>query len=187
MLRSIAIACLVLVVTGQTVEAQKLKDRLKQRPNARVKVDNSDDKRNDLEGTIWEYKVIDARTKKTMSTGKVRIKKTAIFAVATKKKTDGKADTEVDDKPIKNAIAKRIAAKSDEDAGGERIGDIVTNSKKKRNPNEYTFRFDKDDEHELSGIAVIKRDTKNKGGVWLGYYNDAKKKRWRFEMRKIED
>jgi hypothetical protein len=55
----------------------------------------------------------------------------------------------------------------------------------------YTFRFDEDDDYPLSGLAVVQPDTKAKGGLWRGYYDEfedgKKKQRWRIELRKIEE
>ena len=83
---------------------------------------------------------------------------------------------------MRGAIAQRIQAKTESDTGGERIGDVV-----KDKGAEVTIRFDEDDEHFLSGIAVVQPDTKKRGGLWVGRYTDDKDKRWRFEMRKIEE
>lgn len=55
---------------------------------------------------------------------------------------------------------------------------------------EYRFELDQDDDYPLSGLVKLKPDAK-KDGVWSGNYEEfaggQKVKRWRFEMRKIEE
>jgi len=46
--------------------------------------------------------------------------------------------------------------------------------------------FDKDDKYKLSGRVVISR-TSLKSTILTGYYDDDKKKHWKFELRKIEE
>lgn len=188
---------------------------------------DSDNERKDVEGVIWEYKVMEHdesdRSERTKMTGRLRIKQTALFAVGKveysndveKEEKDGdKADAgseapvvpigslkerlqgkkpaakgeggEDINKQVKGVLSQRLKQKSEEQTGSERIGDLT-----KQLAKEYTFRFDEDDEHPLSGLAVIKPDAKARGGVWLGFYDEfedgKKKKRWRIEMRKIEE
>ena len=53
--------------------------------------------------------------------------------------------------------------------------------------NHVRLNFDIDDKYELSGHAYIKR-TSQKSTIWEGYYDDDdNKKRWKFELRKIEE
>ncbi|QDT70456.1 hypothetical protein MalM25_34040 [Planctomycetes bacterium MalM25] len=161
------------------------------------------ERRNDLEGGIWEYKVVQ-RTgqKKTVLQGKVRIRDEAAFDVAGSAKGDllNEAGIEAPDEggsfpfgikpPTNLGVLDRVA---EGNRGGDRIADITY--KRARNSTtatpKVTFRFDTDDEHPLSGEALVKYDTRNGGGVWRGSYYavqpDGKKKRWNFELRFIED
>ena len=185
---------------------------------------DSDNKRKDVEGVIWEYKVMEHdekdRSERTKMTGRLRIKQPSLFAigkveysknVGKEDKGDGKAadgrETSAepagglkqrmqDKKPkaqgedikeqAKSVLSQGLKQQSEQQIGAERIGDLI-----KLEANEYRFRFDEDDDHPLSGLAVLQPDTKSKGGVWLGYYDefaDGKKtKRWRIEMRKVEE
>ncbi len=189
---------------------------------------DSDNPRNDVEGFIWEYKLIEPderdRSERTKMTGRLRIKQTSVFAVGQVKytndidqgikdaeqagpgngslagggpgalrerlqdKTSTTRGEEGEDvkKQAKNLLSQRLKQESEEQTGSERIGDLI-----KQTQSEYKFRFDEDDEYPLSGLAVLKPDTKSKGGVWLGRYdefeNGKKKKTWRIEMRKIEE
>ena len=163
--------------------------------------------RNDLEGGIWEYKVIDRKgDKQTMLVGKLRIKESAAFDVPQSAK--GKLLEQEDPQaaepapgplgrmsqggssPQRLGVLDRI---SESNRGGERIGDVKY--QKSRNSTsatpKVTFEFDTDDDHILSGVANVKYDTRNGGGVWRGSYDeklaDGKKRRWTFEMRAIED
>ena len=44
--------------------------------------DDSSDRRNDFEGTVWEYKIIDLKDRdQTWMTGRIRVKQSAVFAV----------------------------------------------------------------------------------------------------------
>jgi hypothetical protein len=87
---------------------------------------------------------------------------------------------------VKGVVSQRLKQQSEEQTGSERIGDLI-----KQLAKEYTFRFDEDDDYPLSGLAVVQPDATAKGGVWRGYYDEfedgKKKKRWRFELRKIEE
>ena len=201
---------------------------------------NSTNRRQDVEGTIWEFKVMDSsesnKSKRTQMTGRIRIKQTSVFAVGKVEVADSeqvasgnaaemmkKFDRNGDQKlntseldallasmrgggsgskrsgppstsgrgsggvqsELEGLLSQRIKKAKEEDTGGERIGDMT-----KSKSSEKTFRFDEDDEHPLSGIVVVEPDSKS-NGVWLGRYDefaDGKKvKRWRFEMRKIEE
>lgn len=162
-------------------------------------------------GTAWEYKVIDRKKKETVLKGEFVVAKNSVFAVVDQEnEPDRSASSEkvadpVGDKKRSKRDAKKLdkqnqPAQKTETAQSrkprrlakseprtERIGEIVTGkkTKSKRNLNQYTFRFDKEDAHKLSGVAVVKRDAKQVG-VWVGHYNDTSKKRWRFELRKID-
>lgn len=167
------------------------------------------DRRNDLEGGIWEYKVL-ARTgqKETMLVGKLRLKDSAAFDVAGSAKGKLLSDTnnanrvETPDEGgafpfgIKAPTSQRLGIRdriAEGNRGGDRIADVTY--KKSRNSTnatpKVTFEFDTDDQHPLSGEAQVKYDTKNGGGVWRGSYYErtaeGKKRRWNFELRFIED
>lgn len=189
--------------------------------------DDSDNGRNDVEGVVWEYKVMEHdevdRSERTKMTGRLRIKQTALFAVGKveytnkvdkEEKDNGKAGV-VNEPPaspagslkerlqskkptaqsegsqgikeqVKGRVSQVLKQQGEELTGSERIGDLI-----KQLTKEYTFRFDEDDDYPLSGLAVVRPDTKAKGGVWLGYYDEyedgKEKKRWRIEMRKVEE
>ncbi len=189
-----------------------------------VEIDGGN-RRNDLEGTIWEYKVMENsekdRSRRTKMTGQIRIKQSALFAISRVVVSD---DKEKDDKKEKEAegssslprgtVRERLLAGRTEagvnegdklsgklsafragrgptaighpGAAPERVGDLVIEES-----NEYTFRFDEDDSYPLSGRASLKPDTTNRGGVMIGNYDEfvhgKKKKRWRIEMRKVEE
>ena len=169
---------------------------------------NSTNRRQDVEGTIWEFKVMDNnesnKSKRTQMTGRIRIKQSSVFAVGNvevaEKNGQGAAGGEAGDKPnrstkrgssgdvqseLKGLLSQRINKVKQEDTGGERIGDMT-----KSKSSEKTFRFDEDDDYPLSGMVVVQPDGKS-NGVWLGRYDEfsdgKKEKRWRFEMRKIEE
>lgn len=167
------------------------------------------ERRNDLEGGIWEYKVR-ARTgqKETVLVGKIRIKDSAAFDVPGSAKgsllseANNANGVETPDEggtfpfgikpptPANLGVLDRIA---EGNRGGDRVADITY--VKSRNSTNATpkvvFEFDTDDEHPLSGEAQAKFDTKHGGKVWRGSYYavqpDGKKKRWNFELRFIED
>ena len=69
---------------------------------------------------------------------------------------------------------------------GNRIGDLAKQGRK-----ESVFTFDEDDDYPLSGRAEVRPDTKKKGGVWFGHYDEyvagKRQNRWRIEMRKIDE
>lgn len=199
----------------------------------------------DVEGLIWEFKVMDNkerdRSQKTKMTGRMRIKQTSVFAVGQIEMQDpasveGTRDAEQllkdfdqnndqmldlkeldrllvsvrgekdnstpnkKDRPkgntggapgsvqgdLKGLLSQRINKAKEEDTGGERIGDLTKSAS-----SEKRFKFDEDDKYPLSGIVVVRPDTTNRNGVWYGYYDEfsvgKKQKRWRFEMRKIEE
>ncbi|HBE72335.1 MAG TPA: hypothetical protein DDW52_29725 [Planctomycetaceae bacterium] len=190
----------------------------------------------DVEGLIWEFKVMDNkerdRSQKTKMIGRMRIKQTSVFAVGpvemldptavggarnaaqlmeefdnnndqqlsvteleqllisvraeNKSKSEANPSAGVVKSDFKGLLSQRINSAKEEDTGGERIGDLT-----KSVSSEKGFRFDEDDNYPLSGIVVVRPDTSNRNGVWFGYYDEfsggKKQKRWRFEMRKIED
>lgn len=164
-------------------------------------------RRNDLEGGIWEYKVIERRgDKATVLMGKIRIKESAAFDVAGSAKgslldergvaAEGGGGGESTPRPFGLSSPPRLGVLdriSESNRGGDRIGDI--NYQKSNNSTgatpKVTFRFDADDEHPLTGEANVKYDTRGGGGVWRGTYveklADGKKERWTFELRAIED
>ena len=162
--------------------------------------DESTNRRQDVEGRIWEYKVIDPNekdaSKQTVMTGKIRIKQTSIFAVGKAKTVNGddNADAGGDEKSsspavrgqLKGLLSQRINRANEEETGGDRIGDSS-----RIGSNKYKYQFDQDDEYPLSGMVNVQPDPKSRNGVWSGYYDqfaDGRKvKRWRFEMRKIDE
>ena len=239
MLRNVVIVCLLVGVTCEVANAQR---RLPRRPTGdrsggRIQIQRDGDsanRRNDVEGNIWEFKVLDNsesnKSKQTKMTGRMRIKQTSVFAVGSVEVADSggatgdasemmkEFDRNGDQKlnlseldallasmrgnggrqkragqpssgnvqgELNGLLSQRLKKAKEEDIGGERIGDMT-----KSISSEKTFRFDEDDKHPLSGMVVVQPDKKS-NGVWLGRYdefsNGKKKKRWRFEMRKIED
>ncbi len=165
----------------------------------------SANRRNDLEGGIWEYKVISKKgDKETVLVGKIRIKESAAFDVSDSAKgslldeRNGNGQAEAQPSPFGNMTSKgskrlgivdRIA---EGNRGGERIGDI--NYERSSNSTTATpkvsFKFDRDDDHILSGDANVKYDTRGGGGVWRGTYyerHEDGKTKWTFELRAIED
>jgi hypothetical protein len=145
------------------------------------------------------------KSKRTKMTGRIRIKQSSVFAVGgvevAEKTEQEAAGDDGGDRPdrltkrgssggvqgeLKGLLSQRISKAKQEGSGGERIGDMT-----KSKSSEKTFRFDEDDDYPLSGIVVVQPDTEKSNGVWLGKYdefsNGKKKKRWRFEMRKIEE
>ena len=96
------IACLIVATSCETGIAQGLLRG--KTPGSRRKVvpsrqtsDQSNNKRQDVEGTIWEYKVLDPKekdpAKKTIMTGRIRIKQSSIFAVGKVKMTGRRGTT----------------------------------------------------------------------------------------------
>ena len=205
-LASLIVAVCCSVSSAQGIRKKKAAAAKRLLDAASRSEDSSTNRRSDVEGTIWEYKVLDSheknKSKQTKMTGRIRIKQSAIFAVgkvvlsnqddpesgesSDSDDSDG-ATTETDVKAqVKNLVSERLKQAESETTGGERVGDLS-----KSRQNEHTFRFDEDDEYPLSGIVVVKPDTKKQNGVWIGRYdefsNGRKKKRWRIEMRKIEE
>ena len=197
---------LIFMITTSDSSAQGLRQR---RSGGRLTIKrdpSSTDKRQDVEGTIWEFKVMESnesnKSKRTRMTGRIRIKQSSVFSAGKVEQTGQQEPSDKGgDQPnrstqrgpsgnkqgeLKGLLSQRINKANELDMGGERIGDMT-----KSKSSEKTFQFDEDDEHPLSGIVVVKPDTTNRNGVWLGRYdefsNGKKKKRWRFEMRKIEE
>ncbi|TWT97125.1 hypothetical protein [Neorhodopirellula pilleata] len=158
----------------------------------------STNRRQDVEGTVWEYKVIEPGerddSKETKMTGRLRIKQTSIFAVGKPKmvgeqENEGKEAKENGDTDLrgnlKGLLSQRLNESKVQTTGDERIGDYSTSGS-----SEYKFEFDQDDAYALSGLVKLKPDTK-RNGVWAGTYEEfaggKKVKRWRFEMRKVEE
>ena len=166
---------------------------------------DSTNKRQDVEGTVWEYKVIDPKekddSKQTKMAGRIRIKQTSIFAIGKVEINDekekrvenadqgkavkGRGASDVRER-FQGLLSQRINESTAQTAGGERIGDLS-----KAGSSEYDYAFDQDDEYPLSGLVKVKPDKEKKNGVWSGTYEEfsggRKVKRWRFEMRKIEE
>ena len=170
---------------------------------SRQTTDESTDKRQDVEGTIWEYKVLDPKEKdpkkQTLMSGRFRMKQSAIFAVGDAKLENGKgklaeepaATSEKQGKSdlrgqLQGLLAQRSNKAKEQSSGGDRIGDIS-----KGGSNKYKYQFDQDDDYPLSGLVEVTLDTKKKNGVWSGNYEEfsggKRVNRWRFEMRKIEE
>ncbi|MEM8944584.1 MAG: hypothetical protein AAGD11_05310 [Planctomycetota bacterium] len=238
MSKCLLIGCLVFAAFCEVADAQR-----PLRGNLSVEVDGSSiNRRQDVEGSIWEFKVIDRAeknaSKKTKLTGKLRIKQTAVFAVGkievTEKEAenrdkvqpgaDNRQDANANQRGLRGRLTRRVTAAQGEDTGsttddsrivpgrdsnsvqgelrglrgernnrsiggdvgGERVGDLT-----KDLSNEKMFRFDEDDKYRLSGVVVVKPDTKRRNGVWIGRYDEftdgKKKQRWSFELRKIEE
>ena len=206
-------ACLILFACCESAMAQgNLRGRgLGGRRDAapQPSSDSSTNKRQDVEGSIWEYKVIDPKekdkSKETTMTGRIRIKQSSVFAVGKAKITGKEGEGE---KPQERGVAQRAAGEkrgqsdvrgqlngllsqrinraNQEETGGDRIGDFSKNGSSK-----YNFQFDEDDEYPLSGKVIVQPDTQSRNGVWSGNYEEfsagRKTKRWRFEMRKIDE
>ena len=201
MLKNLLIACCVVACLCEFAAAQgSLKKKLNaaRRSGELVKEagDDSDDKRNDVEGTIWEFKVIDRQekdgAKKTKMTGNFRIKQSAVFSVGEvsrakklggRKSKDGGAGIKGQ---LKNRLSDRLKKTGEDEIAEERIGDLS-----KSKPRQMVIRFDEDNNHPLSGRVELKPDTKHRAGVWSGkyveYLKGNKKKSWRMELRKVED
>ncbi|MEL7337135.1 MAG: hypothetical protein AAFN70_13135 [Planctomycetota bacterium] len=197
-------ALLVLMFTTNESMAQgRLKGKIgggKRGPTVlKPEVGNSSDKRQDVEGTVWEFKVIDPKekdeSKQTIMTGRIRIKQSSVFAVGKVKmagenekkgaEAKGTEGSDVRGK-FKGLLSQRMNESKSATTGSERIGDLS-----KATSSEYSYEFDQDDNYPLSGLVKIKPDTQKKNGVWSGNYEEfsggKKVKRWRFEMRKIEE
>ena len=241
MLKYVAFALIVVGICDAGLAQRRRPGRIRPGGGVQIQRDSSDqNRRNDVEGAIWEFKVIDQsesnRSKQTKMTGRFRIKQTSVFAVGGVEMAGGAANdnrnaaqmmnefdrngdnkldtTELDallasmrggnraapanpgnaqlgasgqgGGDLRNLVAQRLQGANEKESGGERIGDLT-----KSTSAEKTFRFDEDDNHPLSGIAVVEPDTERKNGVWKGRYDEyaggKRTKRWRFEMRRIED
>ncbi|MEO1615215.1 MAG: hypothetical protein AAFV88_05160 [Planctomycetota bacterium] len=166
--------------------------------------DDSTDRRQDVEGTIWEFKVLDPKEKdpkkQTIMTGQIRIKQSSVFSVGKPKvmnepeKEGANAAKDAGNVSkgsglqgkLKDRLSQKMNQPLKKDSGGERIGDVS-----KGGSNKYKYEFDQDDEYPLSGLVNVEPDKEKKNGVWSGNYEEfsggKKVKRWRFEMRKIEE
>jgi hypothetical protein len=134
-------------------------------------------RRNDLEGAVWQYSV--TKQGKDEITGSVRIRDEAIFAVT----TDFHAHGESADK--KSYLRDR-AGKSGADKGGEkRVGDVKVDEKSGKAEVQLIFTH----YEKLDGRAVIKKQDKNSKTTadWAGHYLDKAGARWKFELRKAQD
>ncbi len=188
--RFLAFVCLVLIV-GFSCKANAQPGSIRGlAENLRDSVEG----RNDVEGGIWEYKVRErSGDKATVLVGKFRVKESAAFDVSGSAKGSLLEEEKGADEGSSNrprlGVLDRI---SESNRGGNRIGDISysrSNNSSNATP-KVSFEFDTDDDHPLSGTAQVKYDTRHGGGVWRGTYNekrDGKKKRWTFELRKVED
>jgi hypothetical protein len=203
----------ILVITASESSAQGIRQRLtegaRQGGGLTIQRDgDSTDRRQDLEGAIWEFKVMDSNerneSKRTKMTGRVRIKQSSVFAVGVVEMAEEAEQGAAGDgeaakpsrlprressggaqDPLNGRLSQLLDQATQEDAGGERIGDMT-----KSTSSERTFQFDEDDEYPISGTVVVRPDGK-RNGVFVGSYDefaDGKKvKRWRFEMRRIEE
>ena len=253
-LRSLLVICFLLVFLVGTTNAQRnLKNKLGGlRGNNQKNSDNdSGNQRNDFEGVVWEFKVIDRKerdkSKQTRMVGRIRVKQSAVFSVGKVEQRqsenslsaaeeanqlvkdfdgDGNGQLNANEltamvKSIRNGdrsltssasgagnkmsksgpgnsrsnlqgdmkslLSQRLRDAQQEDVGGSsRIGDVSL-----KGSQGYVFQFDQDDDHPLSGRAELKKDRKDRGGVWFGdyaeYVNGKKAKTWRIEMRKIDE
>ncbi len=201
---------LILSITTSEIVAQGLLQRKaggSRRAPVAFKQVNSDstNKRQDVEGTIWEYKVFDHTEKDPVKavhmTGKIRVKQSSVFAVGAAKfhNQGDKAEAKVPNQAfqgdrqrpdlqsqLRGRLSQAMNRKEVEQSGGERIGDIS-----KGGSNKYRYQFDEDDQYPLSGLVSVAPDPQKKNGVWSGNYEEfsagKKLKRWRFETRKIEE
>ena len=204
MLKYLVIGFLLTGFLSESVIAQRPFQK-KRAPGKRPIVIDQDsgqeqgNQRNDVEGTIWEFKIKDRKekdpSKQTTMTGRLRIKQTSVFAVskvATKQAMNankqqaaktGNAELKTQ---LKGLLSQKIGKASEQDLGGKRVGNYSKGSS-----NKNVFRFDEDDDYPLSGYAELKPDTKKKGGVMIGNYYEyvggKKGERWYIEMRKVED
>lgn len=191
-----------MIPTNTTLAQVRLKDKIGDgKPEITVlnpSGTESTNRRQDVEGTVWEYKVIEPDekddSKETKMTGRLRMKQTSIFAVGKPKmvgenEKDGKEAKENGDADLrgnfKDLLSQRVNESKLQTTGDERIGDYSTSGS-----SEYKFEFDQDDDYPLSGLVKLKPDDK-KNGVWTGTYEEfaggKKVRRWRFEMRKVEE
>lgn len=202
-LHSMIFTLLVLMIPANEAMAQgQLKDKIGggKRDISILKQGSTEstNRRQDVEGTIWEYKVIEPGEKddsrETKMTGRLRIKQTSVFSVGKPKMVGEKENKDKEAKAsgdadlrgnFKDLLSQRVNESKVQTTGDERIGDYSTSGS-----SEYKFEFDQDDNYPLSGLVKLKPDTK-KNGVWTGTYEEfssgKKVKRWRFEMRKVEE
>lgn len=89
-------------------------------------------------------------------------------------KITGKFRIDNGKKGLFDAHPKRVKAERE-----KRIGDIV------RDKDEIQLVFN--DFDLLDGRAHIKKEDEQKNDLWVGYFLDKNKDRWRFEIRKIDD
>lgn len=200
MFKYLLIGMVVSIVFCETGMSQgKIREKL--RRGAINNESNADsDKRNDFEGAVWEFKVIDRKekddTKKTKMTGRFRIKQSAVFSMGDVVTDEAKSENAADGigdadsrseakKQARSLLKRRLDMAEEKDLGGQRIGDFSKKGK------EAIIKFDEDDDYPLSGRVELKRDTKEKGGVWFGkyveYLEGNKKVSWRMELRKIDE
>lgn len=139
----------------------------------------------DFEGVVWEFKIINVKTKKTETTGRFRVKQDALFLVRMKETGEKKENLpkEKAEPPLRQAISKKLEDAVVTDLT-ERIGEI--DHEFPTESGEIRLIFDSDDKYELSGRALIKR-TSTQSTIWSGNYDDTEKKRWRIELRKIDE
>lgn len=207
MSKYLVIACMLGLMMCTVSSAQGLRGKrqgTRRGPAAlRQSNDDSTNKRQDVEGTIWEFKVLEPKekdpAKQLVMSGKIRIKQSSIFAVSKPKlmkeqekgaanpaaNSGSKGEPDVRGQ-FKSLMSQRINQSQDQTSGGERIGDIA-----KAIGNKYQYEFDQDDKHPLSGLVDVAPDPEKKNGVWAGNYEEfaggKRVKRWRFEMRKVEE
>lgn len=112
---------------------------------------------NEIEGAIWEF----------TATRKVKDKE---------EKITGKFRIDNGRKGLFDAHPKRVKAERE-----NRIGDII----KDKDKDEIQLVFS--DFDLLDGRAHIKKEDEQKNDLWVGYFLDKDKDRWRFEIRKIDD
>jgi hypothetical protein len=138
----------------------------------------SKNRRNDLEGAVWQYSV--TKEGKDEITGSIRIHEETIFAVTTD------FDTHDDKGDKKNYLRDRAGPKAGADKGGEkRVGDVKADEKSGKAEVQLIFTH----YEKLDGRAVIKQTTKDSKSTadWSGYYLDKAGARWKFELRKAQD
>ena len=155
MLRYLLVGFLMTVVYCETGLAQgplkKKLDAARRGATAGKQSENdSNDKRNDVEGTIWEFKVMDRKekdkSKQTKMTRKFRMKQTSVFSVGDVVMVGGQANQQkakndsADVKgQLKSLLSQRMKKVQQKDTGGDRVGDFS-----KSKSNEYIIRFDED-------------------------------------------
>lgn len=105
----------------------------------------------------------------------------AVYQYTATRQAQGKTEKlegkiRLDGKGIFELGMKRVAPERE-----KRVGDILTEKE------ETQLVFNNWD--RLSGRAHIKKDKDKtqRNDLWVGYFDDSDKKRWKFELRKIED